>query len=83
MSYFTTFVQKAFCAAAEKSAAAASACGFFRITMDAVLCAGSIFAILALLGTVAGIIVPVVVLVGLWILAIGVLHRSAMARRAS
>ena len=91
MSYFTTFVQKAFCAAAEKSAAAASACGFFRITMDAVLCAGSIFAILALLAAITGILVSVVVVcvvsvvlvaAGMQILEIGSDHRSAMAHRA-
>ena len=79
MTYCTTFMQKASCAAADPSAAAAFACGSFRITMDAVLCAVSIFAILALLGAIAGIIVS---FVGLGILAIGVLNRSVTARRA-
>ena len=82
MSEFKTFMQKAFCTAAEKSAAAASAWNFFRITVDTVLCAGSIFAVLAFLGAVAGIVVPVVWLVGIGILAIGVSNRSVTARRA-
>ena len=55
MSYFTSFMQKASCAAADQSAAAGFACGSFRITMDAVLCAVSIFAILALLTAIVGI----------------------------
>ena len=46
MSCFNTWMQKATCAAADPSAAAGFACGSFRITMDAVLCAVSIFAIL-------------------------------------
>ena len=91
MTYFMSFMQKAFCAAADQSAAAGFACGSFRITMDAVLCAVSIFAILALLTAIVGILVSVVVVcvvsvvwiaAGMKILEIGSYNRSAMAHRA-
>lgn len=87
MSCFNTWMQKATCAAADPSAAAGFACGSFRITMDAVLCAVSIFAILVHL-VAAGILVSVVgivVLVAVWllILGIGVATRSATAHCAS
>ena len=83
MFCLTTFMPKTLCAAAaDASAVSASACSFFRIIMDAALCAGSIFAVLAFLGAVAGIVVPVVWLVGIGILAIGVSNRSVTARRA-
>ena len=88
MSCFNTWMQKTTCAAADPSAAAGFACGSFRITMDAVLCAVSIFAILVLLTAAAGILVSVAVsvvwlVVGLEILSIHNSNRSAMARRAS
>ena len=89
MSYFTSFMQKASCAAADQSAAAGFACGSFRITMDAVLCAVSIFAILAILTAITGILVSVVavsvvlLVVGLGIFGIRRMNRSAMAHRAT
>ena len=88
MSNFTSFMQKTSCAAADQSAAGGFACGSFRITMDAVLCAVSIFAILALLAAIAGILVSVVAVCVVWLVAgmqilkIGSCSRSAMARRA-
>ena len=77
-----TRMPKAACSAAASFAATASACVFFRILMDAALCAGSIFVILNTLGSNAGIAVSVVMLVGI-VFRMGCFHRFATARRAS
>lgn len=86
MSYFTTFMQQAFYSAADQSAAAGFACGSFRIIMDAVLCAVSIFVVLALLATagIHALAVGSIVGVAVWLLirGIGIATRSATAHCA-
>ena len=78
MSYFTSFMQKAFCAAADQSAAAGFACGSFRITMDAVLCAVSIFAIL---GVVGGVLAALLLLAGVLLIMLARIIRAGAPKR--